>query len=143
MWSGGARRGRSWVEDVEAEASGEGELFWSDGPGQTSALRATRAASASGGEAGSGCIGWSRVGGAVVKRTPLDRWAAAGRTDQQIDAGEREEKVAPRRRLFWNGCLGYGGVVDGLETTSGGLKLGVDVSGGDKTVVAYFDESAG
>jgi hypothetical protein len=40
-------------------------------------------------------------------------------------------------------CLGYGGVVDVQETTPGGLKLGVDVRGGEKTVVADLDESDG
>jgi hypothetical protein len=41
-----------------------------------------------------------------------------------------------------NRGLGFGALVDGQETTPGGLKLGVDVGGGEKAVVTDLDESS-
>ena len=77
----------------------------------------------------------------MVKRTPLHGPATTSWTDQQVDSGEGEEQVTPRGLGFGNRGLGQGSVVGGRETTPSSLKLGVDVGGGKKTVVADLDES--
>ena len=65
----------------------------------------------------------------------------ASRTDQQINSGEREEQVTPCRRRFGRSRLRHWVFLDVQETTPSGLKLGVDVPGGERTVVADLDES--
>jgi hypothetical protein len=71
----------------------------------------------------------------------IDRSAATGRTDQDVDPGESEEKVTPRRRNL--GMCDWRSSVLVRETLAGDFELRGDVSSGDEAVVADLDEAGG